>query len=269
MKKIVEKELEMSHTSTTAFLQCRRRYELYKEGWKTIETSPALVIGRAVHIGVEAWAKQEGMDEVHRKAQEEVGKEEVGENKEMVEETVYRCLEAYNSTYKNNKLSYMSNETPFKVPLIPGVLFTGRVDGLVEVDKEIWVLETKTSGIASGQFWPNYDMDSQSLGYVYAMGQLMEIEVAGVLVDLISKPVRGKPAKCERRRIRVEKGMRERWLEDMRQIALEVQRAWEEEAFYKSYQCQGRYGRCEYWEYCVSGNERRVLELTHKQETRG
>jgi hypothetical protein len=82
----------------------------------------------------------------------------------------------------------ITSEMEFKIPLIDGVDFVGRIDGLVKLDGAWWIRELKTSTISVSQFDRRAKISSQVTGYVYALRQ-MGVDVKGIIYDFIRKPL--------------------------------------------------------------------------------
>ena len=267
----MDKTINISYTSISHFLHCRRDFTLYKDNWRSIETAPALLIGTCVHVGLENWDKTKdgelAISLAITKLDDELKKSGESErtDRESIEDTIYRSLAGYFITYENNHIKYISLETTIEVPLINGVNYVARIDGIIESGSETLVLERKTSGVSPSTFWPAYDMDFQTLGYLWASQVKFNTPISGVMVDLIVKPKKTNEASYDRRYFYPSKEQRDIFLMDLIEIASEIKEAYEKERFYKSYQCTGRYGKCEYFDFCSSGDNERVLEMTHRK----
>jgi hypothetical protein len=63
-----------------------------------------------------------------------------------------------------------------------------RTDGVIEMYKNIWLLEQKTTSSTSrNNFWKKFTLDIQVRGYVYGVWKVTGVLVSGVLVNAIIK----------------------------------------------------------------------------------
>ena len=84
-------------------------------------------------------------------------------------------------------------ELPFAVKLfdyqmidhvIP-VYFTGKIDLVVSIDSQIYVLDHKTASSIGNQFWDEYRMSSQPRGYAWAFQEITGIKPHGYIINCI------------------------------------------------------------------------------------
>ena len=66
-------------------------------------------------------------------------------------------------------------------------LLAGKIDGLVEVDGEVFLLEHKTTGCLDGEYLEKLWMDFQLLLYAYALERYDGIRVAGAIYNILVK----------------------------------------------------------------------------------
>lgn len=250
------------------FATCRRKFILKVDGWEANEPNDNLIIGSAVHAALAVW-RVTG-DEV-RACQE--GFAHCGKDDRIIE-IVYNNLQGYFRRYATDLAAVVSTETEFSVPLtvvidgVPVTLSVGnRIDGLQEYAGKVWVLETKTSGEAPGNFWKRYELNRQITQYYWASRIKFEIPLEGVIVDTIFKANQKNPIpKYERRYYKIEEERIQNWLFDTMQQIQDIARAFREGAFYKSWKCFSEYNSaCEFLEYCSHDDRPEVLRSTHFQ----
>lgn len=96
-------------------------------------------------------------------------------------------LSHYAKYYNRNDFNdVIGVEIPFKLKLPKYGSIMGRVDGVVEEDGQLWVLEHKTSKSTSNVY-DVADFNLQSLAYVIAMEYTMQKPVAGIIYNAIAK----------------------------------------------------------------------------------
>lgn len=151
---------------------------------------------------IEEWVKNSKTDEGWLRVLEdfkyeydELMDEEKAELGDLPEELL--CLmRGYISKYKDDKLTYLAIEKEISIPLIKGVIFTGKVDGIVEDEHgNQWIVEHK-----SHKNLPDSDVrlqDVQTTLYCWALRK-EGYNPQGILWDYIrtKRPSIPKPLKA-------------------------------------------------------------------------
>jgi hypothetical protein len=78
-------------------------------------------------------------------------------------------------------------EVGFAFPLVDdgSIIFCGRLDGVVEYQGALWVLEHKTTGQISAPWLDAFSLDSQLSGYIWAAQQHVGKPVAGAFLNAV------------------------------------------------------------------------------------
>ncbi len=252
--------ITVSVSSISRFLQCKRLYQLRRH-WEAIDDDDALVIGRAVHAGLAHYHVSRLEEESYLKAFELLPPLD----SETMRDTVYACLSVYFHDYLQDPLTVVSTETEVIVPMTDDVSFRLRVDGLVN-DEGFRILEAKTTSSYPGNFWPRYELDFQTTGYVWAARKHFELPIKGALVVGIFKPTSRSPkAQVQRRRITPTEETIANWMTDTIAIAKEMEQARAEGVFPKSWQCISGWGRrCEFFTHCSHDDDIEILRAAHR-----
>lgn len=245
--------MRVSNHQIENFLACRQKWILSSQ-WTNREPSKALCVGKIVHKALEEYGLSQDSDKALR-ALIQAG----GDNEAAIEEA-FNLMEEYFSFVVAMPLDVAATETSFEVPLARGMTYSGRMDGLVSWQNNLWVLEHKTSGRPPGSFFKQFAFNRQALGYMWAAEKVFGA-VAGVCIEGLFK-VKPIP-KFERRFLRYTSAQVEEWRKETEMIVKDMKRAQKNDTLYKSRKCFG-FGTCEYYLYCVEKNER-VLETTHKR----
>ena len=82
----------------------------------------------------------------------------------------------------------LKSEMEFRIKLMRGVYFKGRIDGLVKKNGQWWLRELKTTSQTQRQFQQRIATASQGSAYVWAMKEL-GYDVQGIMYDFIKKPL--------------------------------------------------------------------------------
>ena len=254
--------MRLSNHQISLFLTCHRKYKLKSlNKWTEIDIKPALLIGKAVHAALATLIATS--DEVKFM---EAAFAELGENPDQaITEQVFVIIDGYREKYKKDWLTPLTSETTIIANLTKQIKYEVRIDGLVENSDGVWVKETKTSGVAPGSFFKQFDYDRQTTGYVWACREKYpEIEIKGVVIDALFKPSQRSPEpKYEREYIEVSWTKVKEWKKETLQIAREIKRCLKSKVWYGTDLCLLHYGECEFWEYCSNGQDKRILKTTH------
>lgn len=262
-------DIVVSVSSMSRFLQCRRLYQIRRAGWTLVDDDENLIIGRAVHAALEKYHVNRHEEEAFFAAFELLPKDEDSvprhSSVDRMRDVVYAVLVEYFQDFKRNPMVIVSTETMVTVPLAPRIGFKMRMDGLVD-DEGFRVLEAKTSGAPPGSFWPRYDLDFQTTGYVWGSRKHFELPIKGAVVLGLFKPGGKNPkAKVERRRVTPTEQTLANWLLDTIAIAEDMRRARETSRFPKSWQCINAWGKkCELLPFCSNDDDPEILSATHQ-----
>jgi hypothetical protein len=259
-------EVELRNHNIDDFNQCRLKYKLKRDGWRSLDPSFDLKVGEAVHAGLAVWYTTKDNTEMHAAAFAVIP-----EDQQEAKEMTFAILEGYVETYAYDTMQIISPEIEIKHPLTkvsfrgPNLTIGGRLDGLVVYDGENWVLENKTTGKVPGNFWKKYEFDRQTQEYTWLARQLFpEHNIVGTMVNAMFKPNNRKPEPTfERRFFRYSPKTLEIWRQETINIGLDIRRAIETDNFYRSGRCFNGQQICEFIEYCASDFNNDVLRSTH------
>jgi len=173
------------------WVRCRQEAAYVLDGWESAAPKRALQVGSLMHEVVANWHGS-GITKMpnHKWRKEAV---QAGDDLAQVENDlamVAALLPGYitQSRKKDKKRKWVDVERLFDVNW-NGYRLRGRVDGLFQVGKKFWLLETKTtSRIDEEALKLALNFDFQSMFYTVAMHQYLGKPIAGVLYNLIRKP---------------------------------------------------------------------------------
>jgi hypothetical protein len=171
-----------------------------------------------------------------------------------------------------------SIETPFKLPLgraeldsdvttfegtfhVNTVLlyWTGIMDCRIDYGTPL-VMDSKTTSILGTQFWDDFQLSSQMLGYVWSSHKL-GFPVDGIYIDAFCgrKPTKsGKAHEYQRQRIYYDQARLDEWERDTYTLITDFLEHLCRGYFPKSPKwCFGKYGRCQYWDVCTQHPDQR------------
>jgi hypothetical protein len=141
---------KVSHSKVKTWRSCRKQYHYkYVRKLRRKVKARALQFGSFVHEAIEEYQKNGKFKETVKRFNKEIGKVFEEERIEfgldrLVEEGTTVVL-GYVDLYKNDGLKYRAVELEINVPLADGVVFTGKVDAIVEdASGDLWLFERKT-----------------------------------------------------------------------------------------------------------------------------
>lgn len=201
-------------TDTQTFDSCKRKWYLGSLLHCNLGTrfpKPSLFLGTGIHLALEAYAGalirgysrdealEFALDNFFGWAQMEIGRvnDEVGGLDED-DETKLRdsqrlglgMLKHYAPWDAWHEVTYVSAEQKFEVPLTQDILLCGRIDGMVEVAGELWVIDHKTTSRIDAD---GLVLDSQGKAYLLAARQLYGPNVKGIIYNFLRKKVPAVP----------------------------------------------------------------------------
>lgn len=273
----------ITHSSLECFKACRQKYKYrYMDGIVPKRKSAALEFGSAMHAVLEQYfnfikAAQvfDGMEpeDVIRERCEQIV-DDAGLETVETAKLMGLILGYISRWYKTDveELDVIDVEKEFNnTKLLATINFVGKVDGLVrrKSDGKYFILEHKTASVVDESYVAQKQIDSQTMTYAICLEDTMEIEIGGVIHDIITKQkIRLKKGEsesdfCERliddvtddnfTRIVIEfaPGDLDDFRHELYNACNDLDRCGN---FYKcTGSCIGRYGACEYLPLCKAG----------------
>lgn len=182
----------LTHSAMMMFMSCRTKYAArYLHHLVPMNRPRALSLGSAVHAGLEVWFKshnaQFAVDTAASYA--DLGPEDSVKAAEMVR--------MYTEEYEDDDFVVIDVERSFQVPLRHPETkrrstmwdLAGKVDGLVEKNGKLYILEHKTTTAMTDDYWARVDIDSQIMTYAIALSQELKRPIYGAIYDVLRKPL--------------------------------------------------------------------------------
>jgi len=173
-------------------LSCQVKHDFrFNKRLVPAEEREVLTLGKAVHIGLEAWYLTGDIEHALRAM------------REYLERSTYRddliqltagMLTGYIEHWRGqDDFEVLHVELAFRVPLTTpsgqaSRIFdlVGRVDMVVRrPDGSIWVVEHKTVGVKDAQYFRRLETDFQIRAYVWAVSRFLGLPVKGVLYNVL------------------------------------------------------------------------------------
>lgn len=135
------------------------------------------------------------------------------------------------------------------------VFWTGKIDMVVEMEGDLWVVDHKTSSILGGTYWKDFELSQQTIGYVWACEQMLGRPLKGLLLNVIigRRPTKtGVSVDFERKRYMYPPHAKEEWIENTMYLVSDAVSYLTRGFFPKMTKwCVGKYGLCPYHDVCT------------------
>lgn len=184
-------------------------------------------------------------------------------------------MQLYNAYYSRESFKVLAYngkpfvEQSFAVPLgqVGGykVIWTGRIDMLVEDDQGIFIFDHKTTSVLGTTFFKDFVLASGVTGYNYSVRKILGKPVRGTIINAIANrkgSKSGTPTEFSREKVyQLDQHLKE-WEQDMLHIASDFLHNIKRGYFPKHTKwCMGKYGACEFFEVCSLPPEQRNILL--------
>lgn len=182
-----------------SFTDCQKKF-FYSNilQLQPITVSTPLSIGTGVHAGLASWYMNHDEKLAYKAAMEAYDADNNGlvyrdGQVEEIESMTVQLLSTYFNTYPTEPFQVISCEQPFTIILKGDVIYTVKLDAFAVMDGLKYVIENKTTSRTPDQYFPHFELDGQTTGYVLAASRHLHEDIAGVIVNLLKKPTAKQP----------------------------------------------------------------------------
>ena len=134
------------------------------------------------------------------------------------------------------------------------ILWTGRIDLVIQWDGKLWVLDHKTTSRGGETFYDDFYLAQQTIGYTWAAQQLLDKPVAGLVLNAfeVRAPTKtGKGPTFNRRRYEYSPEQLVEWEHNTRTLVGDFLHHLARGYFpMETKWCHGKYGKCKYFDVC-------------------
>ena len=259
-------ERTFDFTTLDTFQSCQEKYrKRMVQHLVPLTVAPPLEFGKAIHMALETYYKGKTMQEAVATFKENYTREDDPKRTQLIGE---QMLLDYAEVYKTEPFKVVDVEIGFAVPL-GDYIFTGRLDGLVEWDSQLWVLEHKTTSMLGMTYFKQFEMSMQIDGYIYAAEQFTGKRCAGVVVNAMQPKTKTKKLEDHYARDPITRSEFER-SEFKREVPLLIKEILEKEAsgtyIREKRSCFTYNYQCPYWDLCKYGEDKKMIERDFKIE---
>ena len=186
----------LSYSALSAYLRCPKAYQLrYLQELAPLERSANLRFGSVIHDCLERWHRGDSLDAVLAFINETYPAPRLDEFVRRDWHLARAMLKGYARQFPTERFRVLALEKEFLVPLVnPAtgrasrkLMLAGKVDGLVQQDGQVWLLEHKTASVVDGDYLERLPMDLQVHLYALCAERAWGFQVAGVLYNPLLK----------------------------------------------------------------------------------
>ena len=134
------------------------------------------------------------------------------------------------------------------------IIYTGRIDLVVEWEHQIFTVDHKTTSIMGNQFFEELSMSPQQMGYAWALSKSIGKAPTGYMINAICcrRPTKtGVGIEFARNRYYLSQEQIDEWKHNLQALVEEF--VWNYDRDYmpqKKKWCVGKYGKCPYFDVC-------------------
>lgn len=145
------------------------------------------------------------------------------------------------------------------------VNWSGIIDKVVQLHNKTWVLDHKTTSMFGPDYFDDFELSTQPIGYQWAMEQVLGRPIDGYIIDVLvgRKPTKtGKGREFHRHFYPRSEWKLSEWPNNTLQLVSDLIHNLQRGYFpQKTSHCRGKYGKCQYFETCNLPPAQRLMYL--------
>lgn len=179
------------------FITCRKSYEWrYKYGLAPKDKAEALSFGSLIHECLENWHYDPQPAKIQSIIDGAYPDRDTDENSKKNWHYARAMMKEYIRCYPEEEFRVIDLERQFEGPIVNpnsgyrshSFTLAGKVDGIVDMDGEYYVLEHKTTAAINGAYLDRLWVDFQIIVYTAYMERVFKKKIAGVIYNILTKP---------------------------------------------------------------------------------
>ena len=185
-----------TYSMWSLFRNCRKAVELrYLQQLVPLERDRNLHFGSIIHECLQAWHQRRDLDEVLTLIDRLCPERLRDENQRRDWHLAAAMMKAYARRYDSDDFEIIALEKKFEGPIINpatgaasrSFVLAGKVDGIVRIGADYFILEHKTAGQLDGDYLEKLWTDFQITIYAYYIEQTVGIPITGILYNVLVK----------------------------------------------------------------------------------
>ena len=188
--------LVSTYSMWSLFRNCRKAVDWrYLQQLVPLRRDRNLHFGSIIHECLEAWHQRRDLDEVLALINRLCANRLQDENQHRDWHLATAMMRAYAVRYAADDFEIVALERNFQGPIVNpatgaasrSFMLAGKVDGIVRIGGEYFVLEHKTAGQVDGDYLEKLWTDFQITIYAHYIEQTMGIPITGILYNVLVK----------------------------------------------------------------------------------
>jgi hypothetical protein len=185
-----------TYTMWSLFRNCRKAVEWrYLEQLVPVTRDRNLHFGSIIHECLQTWHERRDLDDVVALINRLCPNRQQDENQRRDWHLAIAMMRAYAERYAAEEFEIVALEKAFEGPIVNpatgaasrSFVLAGKVDGIVRIGGEYFVLEHKTAAQIDGDYLEKLWTDFQITIYSYYIEQTMGIPITGILYNVLVK----------------------------------------------------------------------------------
>ena len=188
--------LVSTYSMWSLFRNCRKAVELrYLQHLVPLERDRNLHFGSIIHECLQAWYQRRDLQEILALIDRLCPEHLQDENQRRDWHLAAAMMKAYARRYASDDFEIVALEKNFEGPIINpatgaasrSFVLAGKVDGVVRIGDDYFILEHKTAGQLDGDYLEKLWTDFQITIYAHYIEQTMGIPITGILYNVLVK----------------------------------------------------------------------------------
>jgi hypothetical protein len=188
--------MQSTYSMWSLFRNCRKAAELrYLQHLVPLERDRNLHFGSIIHECLQAWHQRRDFEEILALIDRLCPEHLQDENQRRDWHLATALMKAYARRYACDNFEIVALEKNFEGPIINpatgaasrSFVLAGKVDGVVRIGDDYFILEHKTAGQLDGDYLEKLWTDFQITIYAYYIEQTMGIPITGILYNVLVK----------------------------------------------------------------------------------
>jgi len=185
-----------TYSMWSLFRNCRKAVDWrYLQQLVPLQRDRNLHFGSLIHECLEAWHQRRDVDEVLATIDRLCANRLQDDNQRRDWHLATAMMRAYAARYASDDFEIIALEKAFEGPIVNAAtgsasrsfVLAGKVDGIVRIGAEYFVLEHKTAGQIDGDYLEKLWTDFQITLYAHYVEQTMGIPITGILYNVLVK----------------------------------------------------------------------------------
>jgi hypothetical protein len=185
-----------TYSMWSLFRNCRKAVDWrYLQQLVPLQRDRNLHFGSIIHECLQAWHQRRDLDEVLGTVNRLCANRHQDENQRRDWHLATAMMRAYATRYIRDDFDVIALERNFDGPIVNpatgaasrSFMLAGKVDGIVRIGTEYFILEHKTAAQVDGDYLERLWTDFQITIYAYYIEQTMGIPITGILYNVLVK----------------------------------------------------------------------------------